>query len=99
MKCRLLARELTMLPRLAAALSEQRAAGQTTTRLVLGSGVSGHLQFITKHAASPGWVPAAATGPCFTARASPAWTTQVVYRLLRGGVGGSPFHPTPEGGR
>lgn len=99
MKCRLLPEELAMPPGLAAALSKQRAAGQTTTRLGLGSGVTGHLEFITKHAASPGWVPATATGPCFTAGASPAWTTQVEYRLPRRCVEGSPFHPTPECGR
>ena len=81
MKHWLLSKELAMPLGLAAASSEQRAAGQTPTRLVRGSGVMGHLEFITKHTASPGWVPVTATRPCFTAGVSPAQTTQAAYCL------------------
>lgn len=46
---------------------QPRAAGQTPTRLVHGSGVPGHLEFTPEHAASPGRVPAAVSQPSFTA--------------------------------
>lgn len=80
MKRRLLPEALAMPPGLVAASSKPRAVGQTPTHLVRGSGVTGHLEFITEHAASPGRVPAMATHPCFTAGRGPEWTTQAMYR-------------------
>lgn len=59
------------------------------SHLICGSGATGHAEFVTEEAASPGQVPGTEMHPCFTARASPVQTTQE-------GAGGSPSHPAPQ---